>query len=280
MRDDEEEAENDDGDEEKQKADENEDEEDLNVLAGDVHLKWYIGSDGPTDETPEKAKNLWASIVKKFPFFPRLHSLLVGRPNIEPPAITTGFGPQGMATVFYQPQSLPYRSPLGPADNVEERDAGFHTLLEAIEFAQQQCATADSTVNGKTNNPITNIPDYSTFNIPEGFPFSREPSPAPAPAPAPVPEATPSRKPVLQAQEKINMARNAITPRNQKSSRLEDTLLTITSQHLEHSKEENLRKLDQENKKLRLETMSTFERRRDGIMRQFDLKLLTAEWCS
>ncbi|KAJ3725091.1 hypothetical protein C8R42DRAFT_539867, partial [Lentinula raphanica] len=59
----------------KQKADENEDEEDLDVLAGDVHLKWYIGSDGPTDETPEKAKNLWASIIKKFPFFPRLHSL-------------------------------------------------------------------------------------------------------------------------------------------------------------------------------------------------------------
>ncbi|KAJ3764706.1 hypothetical protein FB446DRAFT_795825 [Lentinula raphanica] len=140
-------------------------------------------------------------------------------------------------------------------------------------------ASADSTVNGTTNNPITNIPDNSTFNIPEGFPFSREPSPAPTPAPAPAPEATPSRKPVSQAQEKINMARNAITPRNQKSSRLEDTLLTITSQHLEHSKEESIRKLAQEDKKLRLETMTTFEKRRDGIMRRFDIKMLTAERC-
>ncbi|KAJ3720301.1 hypothetical protein C8R42DRAFT_550517, partial [Lentinula raphanica] len=72
VREDEEDAENQEGDEEKEK---DEDEEELDVLAGDVHLKWYIGSEGPTDETPEKAKNLWASIVKKFPFFPRLHSL-------------------------------------------------------------------------------------------------------------------------------------------------------------------------------------------------------------
>ncbi|KAJ3728954.1 hypothetical protein C8R42DRAFT_716829 [Lentinula raphanica] len=122
-------------------------------------LQLQLGSDGPTDETPEKAKNFWASIVKKFPFFPRLHSLLVGRPNIESPAITTDFGPQRMTTVFYQPQSLPHHSFLGSADNIEKCDAGFHTLLEAIEFAQQQCATADYTVNGTTNNFITNISD-------------------------------------------------------------------------------------------------------------------------
>ncbi|KAE9406842.1 hypothetical protein BT96DRAFT_987109, partial [Gymnopus androsaceus JB14] len=81
--------------------------EDNAVSGGDVRLKFYIGVNGPDEDTPEEAKNLWNAIVKRFPFFPRLHALFSALPNVNPPAITTGFGPNGRSTVYYQPPSSP-----------------------------------------------------------------------------------------------------------------------------------------------------------------------------
>lgn len=43
------------------------------------------------------------AIEKSFPFFPRLHMIFASRPNVTPIAITTGLGPQGSKTVWYQP---------------------------------------------------------------------------------------------------------------------------------------------------------------------------------
>jgi predicted small lipoprotein YifL len=42
-------------------------------------------------------------IESEFPFFPCLHAILAARPNVVPIAITTGVGPCGRKTVFYQP---------------------------------------------------------------------------------------------------------------------------------------------------------------------------------
>ncbi|PIL25120.1 hypothetical protein GSI_13009 [Ganoderma sinense ZZ0214-1] len=61
-----------------------------------------IPADGPGDMTSPRAKNIWQDIELKWEFFPRMHRLLCERPNVVPPAVTTGVGPQGVSTVFYQ----------------------------------------------------------------------------------------------------------------------------------------------------------------------------------
>lgn len=42
-------------------------------------------------------------ITVEWPPFPRLHAILVTRPNVLPPAVMTGVGPQGHKTIHYQP---------------------------------------------------------------------------------------------------------------------------------------------------------------------------------
>lgn len=80
----------------------------------------YIPASGPDASTTERAKNIWRKfksflvvtlrsdlqcieqIIIDFPYFPELHRLLSTRPNFNPPALTTGVGPQGRKTVHYQ----------------------------------------------------------------------------------------------------------------------------------------------------------------------------------
>ncbi|KAI0041850.1 hypothetical protein FA95DRAFT_1469487, partial [Auriscalpium vulgare] len=38
-------------------------------------LEFYISANGPDNETPERARNLWESITDAFPFFPRMHCI-------------------------------------------------------------------------------------------------------------------------------------------------------------------------------------------------------------
>lgn len=40
--------------------------------------------------------------MKKFEFFPRLHALFASKANVNPPAVTTGVGPRGRQTFYYQ----------------------------------------------------------------------------------------------------------------------------------------------------------------------------------
>jgi hypothetical protein len=42
-------------------------------------------------------------IKKYFRYFPELHQLWATRPNVNPPAITTGVGPHGRSTLYIQP---------------------------------------------------------------------------------------------------------------------------------------------------------------------------------
>lgn len=66
-------------------------------------LSFYIYSDGPNDETPDFARNLWDAIIAEFPFFPVLHRMFGARPNVVPILVSTGVGPNGGQTIWYQP---------------------------------------------------------------------------------------------------------------------------------------------------------------------------------
>ncbi|KAF9009808.1 hypothetical protein BDZ89DRAFT_1119495 [Hymenopellis radicata] len=80
-------------------------ENDEPTSASDKHImmKFYIGENGPTADTPLEGCNLWESITNEFRFFPRMHTMFSTRPNINPPAVVTGVGPAGASTTFYQP---------------------------------------------------------------------------------------------------------------------------------------------------------------------------------
>lgn len=127
--------------------------EDNAVAGGDVRLKFYIGVNGPDEDTPAEAKNLWSwyflflsytsipnvcfpkdLIVQRFPFFPRLHALFSARPNVNPPAITTGVGPNGRSTVYYQAPSSPKTNSTTGTDNHPqiEVQTQYKTMQEAI----------------------------------------------------------------------------------------------------------------------------------------------------
>ncbi|KAK6969305.1 hypothetical protein R3P38DRAFT_2588336 [Favolaschia claudopus] len=67
------------------------------------YLACYISKEGPDHDSDDRAKNIWASIIKKFPFFPALHRFLAARSNIVPPMVTTGVGPAGRKVVHLQP---------------------------------------------------------------------------------------------------------------------------------------------------------------------------------
>jgi len=49
-------------------------------------------------------------IIKDFPYFPEMHRLLSTRPNFNPPAVTTGVGPQGRKSVHYQAPTVVRRA--------------------------------------------------------------------------------------------------------------------------------------------------------------------------
>ncbi|KAJ7740346.1 hypothetical protein B0H16DRAFT_1424231 [Mycena metata] len=70
---------------------------------GKQYMAFYIPSSGPDCTTVPPAVNIWQQIKKEFKFFPRLHTIFATRPNVTPVAITTGLGPNGPNTVFYQP---------------------------------------------------------------------------------------------------------------------------------------------------------------------------------
>lgn len=81
-------------------------------------------------------------IEDEFPFFPRLHAILAARPNVNPIAITTGVGPQGRKTVYYQApdsyEGLPADQSTTDNENIAESREWKHqynNLLEAIAAA-------------------------------------------------------------------------------------------------------------------------------------------------
>lgn len=98
-------------------------------------MKFYILADGPDDTTPDFACNIWGmfthlyqslfahlhleKINQEFPYFSELHKLFGGRGNVVPVAVTTGVGPNGAQTIFYQrPDEHPELRPAPVIDPV------------------------------------------------------------------------------------------------------------------------------------------------------------------
>ncbi|KAJ6447637.1 hypothetical protein DFH09DRAFT_1386296, partial [Mycena vulgaris] len=76
--------------------------EDSGADGGHQYLDYYIPEDGPHHDTPVAAVNLWEQLNQEFPYFSELHKFLSTRPNVVPPLITTGIGPQGRKIVHNQ----------------------------------------------------------------------------------------------------------------------------------------------------------------------------------
>lgn len=94
-----------------------------NVNDDDVHkyASSYVGADGPDETTSTDVRNTWGMLLSSyvvestnnncvpdelcvtFPFFPNLHRLLSSKPNMRPPALTTGVGPHGRQVIHLQP---------------------------------------------------------------------------------------------------------------------------------------------------------------------------------
>ena len=64
-----------------------------------------------------------------------MHAMLATRPNAIPPAVTTGCGPNGRKTIYYQAPEV--GAPAPEADtNADGRNPQYRTMLDAIEAAK------------------------------------------------------------------------------------------------------------------------------------------------
>ncbi|KAF8054710.1 hypothetical protein FPV67DRAFT_1644943 [Lyophyllum atratum] len=59
------------------------------------------GPDSQSDDTPASFF-IEDEIVRVWPYFPRMHALFGSRPNVTPIAVTTGVGPNGLQTQWFQ----------------------------------------------------------------------------------------------------------------------------------------------------------------------------------
>lgn len=75
-------------------------------------------------------------ICKSFPFFPNLHRLLSSKPNMRPPAITTGVGPRGRQVVHLRPPKRPLDSVVSTQDSAFDPDVIDPTLRADSAFTQ------------------------------------------------------------------------------------------------------------------------------------------------
>ncbi|KAH8790798.1 hypothetical protein DL96DRAFT_1771704 [Flagelloscypha sp. PMI_526] len=58
-------------------------------------LEFYVPAEGPTENTPDRAKNLWESLTEQWEWFPDFHKMMAFRPNVTPIVLVTGVTPNG-----------------------------------------------------------------------------------------------------------------------------------------------------------------------------------------
>ena len=86
-------------------------------------------------------------ICKSFPFFPNLHRLLSSKPNMRPPAITTGVGPRGRQVVHLRPPKRPLDSVVSTQDSTLDPDVIDPTLVRADDTFTQSDVPSSSPPN-------------------------------------------------------------------------------------------------------------------------------------
>ncbi|KAJ7282936.1 hypothetical protein C8J57DRAFT_55130 [Mycena rebaudengoi] len=136
-------------------------------LGEKLEMKFYIAPDGPDCTTLPEAVNLWASIEKDFPFFPRLHLLLATRPNVTPIAITTGLGPTGPSTLYYQRPDEPALTP--------SQTQQIGCLHDALIAAGAYANPSQALWSGDDGNLPDDSQDQS-FDLPDGSGANRNES--------------------------------------------------------------------------------------------------------
>jgi hypothetical protein len=116
-------------------------------------------------------------ITAEFEFFPRMHAMLASRPNVNPPAITTGVGPHGRNTVFIQPpEGVSNESSADDDGSVTGDDTTFQqyrTLLDALNNAPKPTVPAArplSPAHSPPNSPTHSQPANDKENVPPSTP--------------------------------------------------------------------------------------------------------------
>ncbi|KIM50421.1 hypothetical protein SCLCIDRAFT_1225355, partial [Scleroderma citrinum Foug A] len=170
------------------------------------YCDFYIGVDGPDENTTDEAKNIWDQILKEFPFFSELHRIFVARPNVTPIAVTTGVGPHGKKTLHLQPLD-----PEPQAEFTDSQVSQFRTLHDALNHAQTQGSAG--AVKGDTM-------DLSQGSLePENF-FLQTPANKRGP------------KPSSFSQESLSKAKERIQKAPKKRT-IEDTLFDIQKANID-----------------------------------------------
>ncbi|KAH9918041.1 hypothetical protein B0H21DRAFT_702498, partial [Amylocystis lapponica] len=127
-----------------------------------------IPPEGPDMTTSERGCNLWADIVKKFPFFPHLYLQLSECPSIVPVAVVTGIGPAGHHTHFYQasqPASPPHDDFL---DNIDPVLRDLDVNVRSTPPASQPQSHASPERSQENKAPLSTLktsPRASTFEL-------------------------------------------------------------------------------------------------------------------
>jgi hypothetical protein len=122
---------------------------------------------------------LLEQIEKDFKFFPRLHQIFASRPNVTPIVITTGLGPHGRKTVWYQPpdDELPHASgPLPPFTPIRSPSRAFGTDVTPAIVNQIAAAPISTPVPPATfpDNSVAPPPSSSGQCAPKSSAISRE----------------------------------------------------------------------------------------------------------
>jgi len=87
-------------------------------------------------------------IVRDFSYFPEMHHLFSTHPNFNPPAVTTGVGPQGRKTIHFQ----------APTDFQCVISSVIDPSLIGLTYPQRPLASSD-TFNATENEPAV-VPSY------------------------------------------------------------------------------------------------------------------------
>ncbi|KAH9829290.1 uncharacterized protein C8Q71DRAFT_728162 [Rhodofomes roseus] len=182
-------------------------------------LRCYITAEGPDGSTPETYKNIWERIEKEFPPFPRLHRLLASKASINPPSVTTGIGPHGRKTAYYQPKD----------DDAEREEPGSLPHTEVADGNNQPFAPEG--------------PDAEQPHLPDQEPAvpsesgSAPPSPSASRAPTASSSASqPAPVPSHISPEKYRDITSNFKAAPKPSSGIGDVLREVTQLHTEDAK--------------------------------------------
>ncbi|KAJ8516128.1 hypothetical protein ONZ45_g6525 [Pleurotus djamor] len=201
-----------------------------------THLQFYIPPDGPTNDTPTEGKNLWAEIVKAFPFFPRLHALLATRPNVVPPARVNQPPPSA------DPELHEYARPSTPLDWPSTPRAASPFNDDNPDVGLAPLGPPSPGLGEKENVPVLTTPRA---------PSSQAPTAVPA-----------GQKAVLQAKSQVQSRPRRVP--------FEESLLELSRTHMESQR-------TLESKRINLQAMEIFTKRRDQIMSRLDRELISKD---